>query len=787
MRLVEFNDGGDFSLTQDFIGDVPRYAILSHTWGMDTEEVTYRDLMDGTGKDKLGYDKIRFCGEQAAHDDLRYFWVDTCCIDKSDAKELQTAINSMFRWYKNAAKCYVYLSDVSTTGQKESDRLSEYTWESTFRSSRWFTRGWTLQELLAPSSVEFFSADRELLGDKKSLEPLIHEITGVPVEILQGYDLARFSFDERVSWTMKRQTKCEEDMIYSLLGIFGVSLILNYGEGRDNALQRLRDKADIHQRFILGSLQFVDNAAFDSHEEEHNARCYQGTRVELLRQIDTWAEHSKNECMFWLSGMAGTGKSTISRTVAQNFANKRELGASFFFKRGEGDRGHAGMFITTIVTQLIQKFPSLALPVRNAIEADPGISRKALKQQFDMLISEPLSKIQTDPQKSSTIVIVVDALDECDREEDIGIIIHALSQVKPIPSIRLRFFITSRPELPIRLGFEDINGRYDRLALQQIPKPIIKEDISAFLEQELAMIRDKYNKSVPTHRKLPIDWPGQTHVQSLVRMAVPLFIFASTICRFINDRKVGQPKDQLAKILKLEAKSQASKLDATYLPVLNQLIVRANESEKRDIIEEFTQVVGSIVILANPLSATSLDLLLRVPEGTVESRTDLLHSVLSIPSNPNQPIRLLHLSFRDFLVDIEKRETNPFWIDEKDGHAKLADRCLQLLSTNENLKKDICNLQTPEKPRADVDKQTIDLHLPPEIQYACRYWVYHLKEGGSVIYDDEQVHNFLKNHFLHWLEALSFIGRLRESIGMIENLVGITQVGYSSLSIAKSY
>ncbi|EPE34697.1 hypothetical protein GLAREA_10391 [Glarea lozoyensis ATCC 20868] len=787
MRLIEFNDGGDFSLTHDFIDDVPRYAILSHTWGKDTEEVTYRDLMGGTGKDKVGYDKIRFCGEQAARDNLQYFWVDTCCIDKSDAIELQTAINCMFRWYKNAAKCYVYLSDVSTTEQKESDRLLEHTWESAFRSSRWFTRGWTLQELLAPSSVEFFSADCELLGDKKSLEPLIHEVTGLPVKILQGYDLARFSFDERVSWTMKRQTKHEEDMIYSLLGIFGVSLILNYGEGRDNALRRLRDEADIHQRFILGRLQFVDNAAFDSHEEEHNARCYQGTRVELLRQIDTWAEHSKNECIFWLSGMAGTGKSTISRTVAQNFANKRELGASFFFKRGEGDRGHAGILITTIVTQLVQKLPSLALPVRNAIEADPSISRKALKQQFNMLISEPLRKIQTDRQEPSTIVIVVDALDECDREEDIRIIIHTLSQAMPIPSIRLRFFITSRPELPIRLGFEDINGRYDRLALQQIPKPIIKEDISVFLEYELAMIRDKYNKSVPTHRKLPIDWPGQTDIQSLVRMAVPLFIFASTICRFINDRKIGQPKGQLAKVLEYETKSQASKLDATYLPVLNQLIVGANDSERRDIVEGFTQVVGSIVILANPLSATSLDLLLGVPEDTVESKTDLLHSVLSVPSNPHHPIRLLHLSFRDFLVDPEKRKTNLFWINEKDRHAKLADRCLQVLSMNENLKKDICNLQAPEKTRADVDKRTIDLHLPPEVQYACQYWVYHLKESGGILYDDNQVHNFLKSHFLHWLEALSFIGRLRESISMIENLVAMIQVGYSSLSIAKAY
>ncbi|KFY68931.1 hypothetical protein V496_00682 [Pseudogymnoascus sp. VKM F-4515 (FW-2607)] len=379
---------------------------------------------------------------------------------------------------------------------------------------------------------------------------------------------------------------------------------------------------DIHQQIVLDKLRSADNAEFDSHDEEHNARCYQGTRVELLRQIDTWASNRGSERIFWLNGMAGTGKSTISRTVAQTFADKGDLGASFFFKRGEGDRGYAGMFITTIATQLIQKLPSLAPHVQNAIEADPGISKKALKQQFNTLVLQPLGKIQTHPQKSSSIIIVIDALDECDREEDVRTIIRLFSQVKQITSIQIKFFLTSRPELPIRLGFEDISGH--------------------------------------------------TTIQSLVGMAIPLFIFATTVCWFINDRKCGQPKDQLAKVLKYETRSQASKLDATYLPVLDQLLVGVTISERRDLVEEFRQVIGSIIILASPLSATSLDRLLGVPEGTVDSRTDLLHSVLSVPSRPNHPIRLLHLSFRDFLVDAEKRETNPFWVDEKDAHNKFS-------------------------------------------------------------------------------------------------------------------
>jgi hypothetical protein len=159
MRLLQNNENGELSLTKDFIDKIPRYAILSHTWGRDTEEVSFRDLMDGTGKDKAGYKKIRFCGEQARCDGLPYFWADTCCIDKSNSVELQEAINSMFCWYRNAVKCYVYLPDVSRAPFDTDEKSTQLPWELAFRQSRWFTRGWTLQELIAPVSVEFFSRD----------------------------------------------------------------------------------------------------------------------------------------------------------------------------------------------------------------------------------------------------------------------------------------------------------------------------------------------------------------------------------------------------------------------------------------------------------------------------------------------------------------------------------------------------------------------------------------------------------------------------------------------------
>jgi hypothetical protein len=242
MRLLKYNDDSDLRLTEFFESDIPKYAILSHRWG--AEEITLADLTNGNGKKMAGYGKIQFCGEQAKRDGLQYFWVDTCCIDKSNSTELAEAINSMFRWYQKATKCYVYLSDVSTRKRKARDSSTECPWGSAFRASKWFTRGWTLQELIAPASVEFFSKEGELLGNKQSLERQICEITGIPIKALRGGTLPDFSVTERMSWAASRETYRQEDKAYSLLGIFDVNMPLIYSEGKEKALQRLREEID---------------------------------------------------------------------------------------------------------------------------------------------------------------------------------------------------------------------------------------------------------------------------------------------------------------------------------------------------------------------------------------------------------------------------------------------------------------------------------------------------------------------------------------------------------------
>ncbi|KAL5316656.1 hypothetical protein ACEPPN_015705 [Leptodophora sp. 'Broadleaf-Isolate-01'] len=258
MRLL-YLQSGNLSLTEDYTEHVPPYAILSHTWGIDTEEVTFDDFRVGTYTDKIGYRKIKFCGEQATRDGFQYIWVDICCINKSNLTELSEAINSMFRWYQDAAKCYVYLSDVSKR-YNANEPFSQSTWKSEFRHSRWFTRAWTLQELIAPKSVEFFSQEGARLGDKGSLESLLHEITGVSVEVLRGKPLIELTVQERMLWAANRTAKRKEDEAYALLGIFGLHMPMIYGEGRENAFIRLereigeRSRVQKQKRFVITGL-----------------------------------------------------------------------------------------------------------------------------------------------------------------------------------------------------------------------------------------------------------------------------------------------------------------------------------------------------------------------------------------------------------------------------------------------------------------------------------------------------------------------------------------------------
>ncbi|KAL2075931.1 hypothetical protein VTL71DRAFT_874 [Oculimacula yallundae] len=260
MRLLSYSDNGEIILTEFFGDKIPAdYAILSHTW--EEHEVSFSDMLNGSGTMKAGYRKIGLCGEQARRDGLEYFWVDTCCIDKSSSAELSEAINSMFQWYKKATICYAYLSDVLTV---------EPTAEE-FGQSRWFERGWTLQELLAPKKIHFYTNqwNRIRFKNELNLKSTISGITSIHIEYLNGKSLSQASIAERMSWASSRKTTREEDVAYSLLGIFGVHIPLLYGEGGIHAFIRLQEEllrtTNDHSIFLWDFIQGTDKWSIYHH------------------------------------------------------------------------------------------------------------------------------------------------------------------------------------------------------------------------------------------------------------------------------------------------------------------------------------------------------------------------------------------------------------------------------------------------------------------------------------------------------------------------------------------
>lgn len=506
------------------------------------------------------------------------------------------------------------------------------------------------------------------------------------------------------------------------------------------------------RRKVLDSLPYIEGSSFDASESEHDARCHPRTRVDLLRQILEWADNPKEKCIFWLNGMAGTGKSTISRTVAQRFREKNQLGASFFFKRGEGERASTTRFFTTICTQLLLQVPALIGRVELAIDKDPYISEKSKKEQFTKLLLEPLLSLEE--KEPSTIVIVIDALDECGNTDDIQTLLQLLPDVQKCKPRRICIFLTSRPELPIRPVFERSNN-HQCLVLHELSHAVVEEDIRVFLRDKFSLIKER--------RGIPSEWPGDNILETLVKRAVPLFISAFTICRFVDDPK-WVPKKRLLTLLNDPAATSGSEMDRTYLPVLKQLLCGAVGHEKQQLEQEFQDTVGVIILLATPLSVNALAQLTDKSTEDISNRLDGFYSVLSVPENLDLPVRLLHLSFQDYLLTTKE---SSFRVSPEKTHQKIALHCLRVMNDYKHgLKCNICDFPSYGTQHVDINRQTVNQHLSAALQYSCQYWIYHLQQSKGHV-SELEIFPFLEKHFIHWLEALSLMDIMSEAVGMI--------------------
>jgi hypothetical protein len=502
MRLLYTADDGRLGWTDDLVGDrIPPYAILSHTW--EAQEVAYkdlqnyRDLKDVDARLKGGYQKIFFCATQAKRDGLDYFWVDTCCIDKANNTELSKAINSMFRWYQNAKKCYAFLSDVNNNTLEDGGK-------SAFRQSRWFRRGWTLQELLAPHSVEFFSKDRARLGDKGSLKHLIHEITGIPVEALSRSDLSEFDVATRFSWAANRQTTEEEDGAYCLFGIFSVHLPLIYGEGKENALERLRSAALLKhkgrshdQKEKLGKICSWLSAPDPStnYQKAHKQRQAE-TGLWLLQnaRFAEWKEGAASR--LWLYGIPGCGKTILSSTVIDHLLQHCHDDASmvtayFYFDFNDAQKQNPELMLRSLLSQLLQRSSTIAKSIDALfLSCDNG------KRQLSLhALLEVIPQVM---REFTHVYLVLDALDECTQRPELIIVLQTVTRWK---LENMHLLMTSRKEQDIKTSLESFVKEEDTICLQ---RDVVDKDVQRYVQQRLSDNKSlaKWNKDAAVRQEI---------------------------------------------------------------------------------------------------------------------------------------------------------------------------------------------------------------------------------------------------------------------------------------------
>lgn len=530
----------------------------------------------------------------------------------------------------------------------------------------------------------------------------------------------------------------------------------------------------VDQERLLGKLPFAAGASFDSYHRQHERQCMEDTRVGLLQQFQEWgANHSRP--LFWVSGMAGTGKSTIARTLANRFKSSGTLGGSFFFSRASGEANNAFKLVGTLAHHLANALPHLKGPLCEAILNHEDVVRQGLRNQWKELIVTPLSNVRLNGRP--TLNIVIDALDECGSDDDIRLILQLFVEVKDLKSIDMGIFVTSRPEIVIRLGFANIPDIvHQKLDLRDIPRDDVEHDIMVFLESEL--------RCISLQRKLH-DWPSKHAIGVLVKRSDCLFIYATTACRYIGGMD-WDPEERLSEILSGGSSGEGDAItgiDAMYMQVLRTALTEGRGQKEVDkLCDRFKQVVGSIVVLFDELSISALAGLLSLQENSVKLSLDGLHSVLNVLDDTDSPVRLLHPSFHDFLVDYRRCEDGRFCVDEASMHGELAKNCLRVISTA--LKRNMCQLSTPGAPPQEAERHTLNIQLPRHVQYACSYWVDHLastKPDSRLqigFCDNGEVHLFFQKDFLRWLEAMSLMEKMPQAVLMIQKLANILEVCY---------
>ena len=504
--------------------------------------------------------------------------------------------------------------------------------------------------------------------------------------------------------------------------------------------------------------------------------CLKGTRKEALLQIDQWLKNDGDQRIFWLNGLAGTGKSTIAQTFAEISFADGKLGASFFCSRDFEDRNNLRAIFPTLAFQLAYRYPRFREQLLEVLKASPDVGRESLSSQVEKIIVRPLTetKIPT--------LIIIDALDECTDREPASALLSVLSRyVHKIPEAK--FFITGRPEPPIREGFrlKSLRPITEVLKLHDVSRLLVDDDIKLYLRTYLTNIRETRSDC-----EFPEEWPSLDDINLLCNEAGGLFIYASTVVKFVAS-KYHLPTERLDLIiLRSQDAAHERGVDHLYTQILELAFQDADPGDK-ELYSSFRNVVGAILLASHPLSRKALSRLLGNcgTPSHISTTLRFLHSVLNVPDSEDEHILVIHKSFPDFLTDRTRCKDDRFFVDPATHHKNILFSCFDLME--KSLKRNICELDDYVVLSEVTDLSARrDKHIGSSLEYACRFWTKHLSsvpgKGPGAEKIQEVIDKFFTKHLLCWIEVLSIVGHL----GMAVNAIDDIRQWYISVSYAQA-
>ena len=498
-------------------------------------------------------------------------------------------------------------------------------------------------------------------------------------------------------------------------------------------------------------------------EYRHGNRnsCLKGTREAALDEIELWTKDFSKSPVFWLNGLAGTGKSTIAKTIAERTFADGRLGASFFCSRDFEDRSDLRFIFPTLAFQLAHKYPQVRSFVVSLLRFNPDIFHESLYSQMEQLIVRPLESGDV------STVIVIDAFDECKDEEPASAFLSVLGRlVGRIPSVK--FFVTGRPEPRIQTGFHLplLRNLTDVFVLHGVEPKIINSDIRLFFKHglsELAIhqgIRDGGN------------WPTDEHLDLLCRRAGGLFVYAVATLKFL-DHGFKRPDKQLEIIVKLpentthEGKARLSAnttIDSLYSSIFQVTFIK-NDAEDDAVVRS---ILAAVVLVTYPLSPPAIAELMGMEADEVFSLLKSVQSLLALHEDPDRPVRSFHKTFPDFITDHTRCLDKRFFISCPYHHTELTLRCLTLM--NRTLEKNPCSIPDHAL-NSEVEglPERVKDRIREPLRYACRSWYKHLVlaecQTEAIA---SALRQFLEEKFLFWLEVLSVLGAARDAVRALD-------------------